>query len=89
MLGREAAEAYAPVNKLMAIPLKQLIADRSIISRLGANPTRCCHCGVVLQTTITGREQTAAGEACSDCYYEKLGEAVESHPIVSGRVGRG
>ena len=50
---------------------------------------RCCYCGVLIDEPITGRECAPEGEACSDCYYDKLGEGVEQHPIVSGRVGRG
>ena len=73
----------------MAIALKKLIKDRSILAAMDAEQQHCCCCGVLLQETITGKRRTPEGEACSDCYYEKLGEGVEQNPIVSGRVRRG
>ena len=73
----------------MAITLKELIQNRDLLTQMEAEQQRCPYCGVVLQETITGKRPTPKGEACSDCYYEQLGEAVEQHPIVSGRVGRG
>ncbi len=73
----------------MAITLKELIQNRDLLTRMEAEQQRCPYCGVVLQETITGKRPTPKGEACSDCYYEQLGQAVEQHPIVSGRVGRG
>lgn len=73
----------------MAITLKELIEDRTKLASLGGNQRHCCRCGVLLQETVTGRRKTPGGEACSDCYYEELGEIVEQHPVVSGRVRRG
>jgi hypothetical protein len=70
----------------MAIPLKELIENPDLLSKEGL---RCPHCGVLLQETITGKRWEGDHEVCSDCYYEKLGEAIEKHPIVSGRVRRG
>lgn len=45
-------------------------------------------CGTDL-TTVSGRHRLEDGSYCDDCYYEKLGELVEQHPIVSPRVRRG
>jgi hypothetical protein len=73
----------------VAITLKQLIQNRKLLAQMESEQQRCPYCGVVLQETITGKRPTPKGEACSDCYYEQLGEAVEQNPIVSGRVGRG
>jgi hypothetical protein len=75
--------------KTVAIPLKELIEHRSILLSIESTQQCCCYCGVLLQETITGRECVPKGEACSVCYYEKLGEGVEEHPVVSGRVRRG
>ena len=73
----------------MAIAIKQLIEHRSLLPGIEANRQCCCYCGVLLQETITGRECAPKGEACIDCYYEELGEGVEQHPVVTGRVRRG
>jgi hypothetical protein len=73
----------------VAITLKDLIEDRSKLATLGGDQQHCCQCGVLLQETITGKRKTPDGEACSDCYYEQLGDLVEQHPVVSGRVRRG
>ena len=73
----------------MAIPLKQLIQNRDLLTQMEAEQQHCSYCGVLLQETITGKRPTPDGEACSDCYYEKLGAGIEEHPIVSGRVRRG
>ena len=75
--------------KTVAIALKQLIQNRDLLVQMEAEQQHCCYCDVLLQETITGKRPTPNGEACSDCYYEKLGEGVEQHPIVSGRVRRG
>ncbi|WCJ58052.1 hypothetical protein NXS98_09965 [Fontisphaera persica] len=73
----------------MAIPLKNLMAEGKGLSLVGSDEQRCCYCNVLLQETITGKRKTPEGEACSDCYYEKLGAGVEQHPLICGRVGRG
>ena len=70
----------------MAISLKDLMDKPDLLSKEGPH---CYYCGVLLQETITGKRRDGNHEVCSDCYYEKLGEAVEDHPIVSGRVRRG
>ena len=75
--------------KTVAIALKELIQNRGLLTLMEAEQQHCCYCNVLLQETITGKRKTPGGEACSDCYYEKLGEGVEQHPIVSGRVRRG
>jgi hypothetical protein len=38
---------------------------------------------------VTGKRRVGEEDVCSDCYYEKLGELVEQHPITTGRVRRG
>ena len=76
----------------MTIYLKDLVKNPRLLEELRAKqPTPgpcCCGCGVMLQETITGRRKTPKGEACSDCYYESLGELVETHPIVSAGIRR-
>jgi hypothetical protein len=74
---------------LMAISLKALIDDRAKLASLRLDTQKCPYCDVVLQETITGKRPTPKGFACSDCYYEQLGEGVERHPIVTARVRRG
>ena len=76
-------------TKTMAITLKELIENPSKLDALDVGQERCAYCGVLLQETITGKRPTPEGEACSDCYYEKIGEGIEQHPIVSGHVRRG
>lgn len=71
----------------MVITLKKLIAERGRAK--AKHGQRCPYCGILLQETITGKRRAPDGDACSDCYYEELGEGVERHPIVSGRVRRG
>lgn len=77
----------------MTIYLKDLIKNPRLLDELRENqPKRgpcCCGCGILLQETITGRRPMPGGEGCSDCYYESLGELVESHPIVSAGIRRG
>ena len=50
---------------------------------------RTHYCGVLLQETITGKRREGDHEVCSDCYYERLGQLIEEHPIVGARVHRG
>lgn len=73
----------------MAISLRALIDDRAKLAGLRLNTQTCPYCRVVLQETITGKRPTPKGSACSDCYYEQLGNVVEQHPIVTARVRRG
>jgi len=75
--------------KTVAIALKELIQNRGLLTLMEAEQQHCCYCNILLQATITGKRATPDGEACSDCYYENLGEGVEKHPIVSGPVRRG
>lgn len=45
-------------------------------------------CGTGLDI-LSGRHELKDGSYCDDCYYEKLGELVEQHPITSPRVRHG
>jgi hypothetical protein len=71
----------------MAIYLRDLLRDPKLLDSTPGQQ-KCCHCGVVLQETITGKRQTPAGDACSDCFYEELGQEVEHHPITSAGIRR-
>ena len=73
----------------MKISLADLIKDPKRLDVLRLETRKCPYCGVVLQETITGKRPTPRGFACSDCYYEQIGEIVEQHPIVTARVRRG
>lgn len=74
-------------GKKVSIPLKELIKNPDLLSSNGG--PRCPNCDVLLQETITGKRRIGDEDYCSDCYYEKLGELVEQHPITTGRVRRG
>jgi hypothetical protein len=71
----------------MAIKLKQLIENPALLQKKTGQ--QCVSCGILLQESITGRRKTCDGDVCSDCYYEKVGEVIDQHPITSGRVRRG
>jgi hypothetical protein len=73
----------------MAIALTELIEHPEKVDELVQAQEHCAYCGVLLQETITGNRKTPRGRACSDCYYEQIGEGIEQHPIVSGKVRRG
>jgi len=54
-----------------------------------ANGSTCKGCGIVLQETKTGCRWTSEGSFCSDCYFDRLGDAVEQHPIATASIRRG
>ena len=80
----------------MAISLTELInnpkARHKFFRRAEANGPRCC----IGKEPITEAQMQAeevhqikGGLACSGHYYEKLGEEIERHPILSPSVRRG
>ena len=73
----------------MTIYLRDLVDDPKLLEQLRKTQPHCPYCGVALQETITGKRRTPKGDACSDCYYGLLGEAIEEHPIASGGSRRG
>jgi hypothetical protein len=73
----------------MAILLTELIENPNKLANLVQTQSACAYCGVLLQEAITGSRKTPHGQACSDCYYEQIGEGIEQHPAVSGKVRRG
>jgi hypothetical protein len=73
----------------MAIALTELIENPNMVDELVQAREHCAYCGIELQESITGKRKAPKGQACSDCYYEQIGEGVEQHPIVSGKVRRG
>lgn len=68
----------------MAIKMTDVMKNPGLLDSLEQDGDECVHCKVLLQETITGRRKTPDGDACSDCYFEKLGEFVASEPITSG-----
>jgi hypothetical protein len=44
-------------------------------------PINCCVKCKEHLTESTGRNKTAYGLMCDDCYYEALGKLIEEHPI--------
>lgn len=73
----------------MALTLKALIEHPEKVNALKLKSSTCSHCRIPLQETITGKRPTPKGPACSDCYYDQIGDGVEQHPPVSARVRRG
>ena len=73
----------------MVLYLKDLAENPKLLEELRAQQPSCKVCGVVLQETITGKRSVPGGYACSDCFYEVLGEVVEKHPIASAGTRRG
>lgn len=69
----------------MTVYLKDLFENPQIFGDLARE--RCAICNVALQETLTGKRPTPTGPACSDCYYEKLGEELEKHPVGEGAAG--
>lgn len=49
-----------------------------------------CHkCDTMIRESITGCRRLADGKfACSDCYFEDLGDALEAFPILPPRIRR-
>jgi hypothetical protein len=73
----------------MVLFLDQLDDNPGLLDELWTESETCCKCGVVLQETITGKRQLGAGNACSDCFYGKLGDVIEQNPIASAGIRRG
>jgi hypothetical protein len=73
----------------MAMYLRNLVENPKLLEALRQTQPHCPYCGVMLQVTITGKRPTLKGDACSDCYYGLLGEAIEDHPIAFGGSRRG
>jgi len=67
----------------MAIPLRDIIDNPKLLDELISSKDKCCYCKTPLSTTLTGKIEISLGMCCSDCYFEKLGEEIEKHPIVN------
>lgn len=52
--------------------------DVEAIDRFG---TLCTACKKPLEFETTGMQKTSEGYMCDDCYFERLGEEVEKHPL--------
>jgi hypothetical protein len=72
----------------MPIYLNDLIENREILKERREYEQKCFRCNVVLQETLTGKRSTPDGDACSDCFYEQMGEEIESYPIASAGIRR-
>jgi len=75
----------------MPLYFKDIEKDPTLLENLGkkVRHQKCYVCKVKLQETVTGKRKIKGRYACSDCYYDKLGELIESHPIVSAGIHRG
>lgn len=69
-----------------------LAADGEAIMQRNApvGVTACACCGIPLQESLTGNRTYADGShVCSDCYFDDLGDEIETTPIGALRVVRG
>ena len=80
----------------MAIPLTELInnpkAREEFFRRAEASAPRCCIGGEPISEAQMQAEEVhriEGGLACSDHYYETLGDEIEKHPIFTPGVRRG
>ena len=48
----------------------------------------CRGCHVEIQETITGCRSIGSKLYCSDCYFDKIGDWLDSHPIGVSRAQR-
>ncbi len=68
----------------MAVTIREYMEKPDIFEKsASAIAERCSNpeCNRILSGTVTGREKGPNGSVCSDCYYDALGDLVESHPI--------
>lgn len=73
----------------MAITLDELRVNPERLGELQLGLQHCARCQVMLQETLTGKRPAPGGQMCSDCYYEAMGEGVESDPIATPGLRRG
>lgn len=73
----------------MALSAKEFLklTDEELLNVPGVASCSRCHCR--LQETVTGYRDTADGPMCSDCYYQTIGEFLDTHPIAVPRTRRG
>jgi hypothetical protein len=64
----------------MAASLKSYLADAAQRDQLERLET-CAACGVSLQAVITGYRRINGIAHCSDCYFCKLSDVIDNHPI--------
>lgn len=57
------------------------VTEEECLRKAGSAAAHCCKCKVLLQESITGNRWTAYGRMCSDCYFGKVGEVVDRHPV--------
>jgi len=73
----------------MPIRGDELVAMSEVERMTRFRPTKCVFCGVTLDDTTTGRREVKAGCACGDCYFEKLSDLLEEHPVGIPRMHGG
>ena len=72
------------------LTISEAIARYEVKPPRGRKAAKACYrCKQTLQESRTGNRATGYGAACSDCYYEEVGELIEKHPIASARAPRG
>ena len=65
--------------------IKDILENPSLL-RDGERVQGCSVCKVRLQETITGKRRIGDAYACSDCYYEQMGQEVENFPVARRAV---
>jgi hypothetical protein len=68
----------------MPITIQEFLNNPERRAGLYLRAEECKLCGVMLQETVTGKRAAPEGHVCSDCYYDRIGEELDTYPI--GRV---
>ncbi len=65
----------------MAISLTRYLAEAAQRDQTLELLEKCDGCGVPLQEAITGYRRIDGRPNCSDCYFCKLSDEIDNHPI--------
>jgi len=68
----------------MAISLKKLIENPSLLDSLKGKAKVCSECHKPM-CALTGINKSSKGLVCDDCYYSLIGDEIEKCPICSKR----
>jgi hypothetical protein len=71
----------------MKIEVLTTYTDEQLLDLL--QPTACAQCGTKLHESRTGMRKVTGGKClCSACYFKRVGEAIDRHPIGAPRMHR-
>lgn len=65
----------------MALSLTKYLAEAAQRDQALELLEKCESCGVSLQEAITGYRRVSGRPHCSDCYFCKLSDEIDKHPI--------